>query len=132
MIRFSMLVPCVWLRLIALCKMQLGATWLGETCSTHINLSGTATVLPQPYACRFSGLNSISIKLQHAGKDGSLDPVLALLHLHATALRCLSLQFSSSSVEHHMTWGSLGKMVNLTKLQLSFGPKVCRSMVRTV
>jgi hypothetical protein len=75
-------------------------------------------------SCRLPDLNTISIKLQHAVPDGSLDPVLGLLHLHATALRCLCLQFDSSWEKHHMTWASLGKMDKLTKLQLSFGRKV--------
>lgn len=89
-------------------------------------------MLQQPYACRFPGLNSINIKLQHAGEDGSLDPVLGLLHLHATALHCLCLQLVSSWEKHRMTWEALGKMDKLTKLQLSFGQKVCVSMVDTV
>lgn len=50
--------------------------------------------------------------------------MLAVLHLHATALRSLCLQLDSGWEKHHKTWGTLGKMVNLTQLQLLFGWKV--------
>jgi hypothetical protein len=50
--------------------------------------------------------------------------VLEQVQLHAAGLRCLSLQLGDSLVGCGRTWGCLGKMVSLTKLQLTFDDKV--------
>jgi hypothetical protein len=70
-------------------------------------------------ACRLPHLSAISIWVDSID-DGELDPVLCQLHMHATGLRSLNLQLSDSWVDHAMTWDSLGKMANLTGLELTF------------
>jgi hypothetical protein len=75
-------------------------------------------------ACRLPSLSAISIRLDSDIEDGELDPVLCQLQVHATSLRSLSLQLSDSWVDHALTWDSLGKMVNLTELEVSFGNQV--------
>jgi hypothetical protein len=80
------------------------------------------------YACRLPHLSSISIELIYDGDDGDLDPVLCQLHMHATALRSLSLQLEDSWAAYQ-AWASLGKMTNLTELQLWFSSRREQSTV---
>lgn len=77
--------------------------------------------------CRLPHLNTISIGLDSNVGDGELDPVLCQLQVHATGLRSLSLQLSDSWVDHALTWDSLGKMVNLTGLEVTFMEEVCQA-----
>lgn len=78
-------------------------------------------------ACRLPRLSSISISLWCYSNDCELDPVLGQLHMHATGLRCLSLQLEFGWDHHDLTWQSLGKMVSLTRLELTFSDQVCRA-----
>lgn len=73
--------------------------------------------------CRLPNLSSVSINVKDS-EDGDIDYVLALMHMHATGVRSLSLQIDTSWVCHDETWGSLGKMTNLTELHLTFNDKV--------
>ena len=76
--------------------------------------------------CRFSHLSTISIKLDEGRSDCDVDPGLAELHLHATGLQSLSLQLNTGWAENPVAWASLGKLVSLTKLHVSFDPDVSR------
>jgi hypothetical protein len=58
------------------------------------------------------------------GDDGEPDRVLDLIRMHATGLSCLSLELSTSWGERTESWTSLGKMTNLTELQLTFAYEV--------
>lgn len=73
--------------------------------------------------CRLPHLHTVNIKLDGNSTPGQLDPVLCQLHMHATALRCLCLHLSTDYAGDSV-WVSLGKMVFLTELQLSFGAEV--------
>lgn len=75
-------------------------------------------------SCRLPHISSISIKLDADSKDGDLDPVLGLMQLHATGVQSLRIELDTSWVDHDATWALLGKLVNLTKLQLTFGEEV--------
>jgi hypothetical protein len=80
------------------------------------------------YACRLPHLSALSIKLSGSSTDGDLDPVLCQMHVHATALCCLSLQLGTSwSNQTDKCWASLGKMTNLTKVQIIFLEQVRQS-----
>jgi hypothetical protein len=75
--------------------------------------------------CRLPNLGSISIKPTPAATDGSSNgsdptPVLRQLCLHATGLHCLSLQFNTTWIGYAKFWASLGSLVNLTRLELTF------------
>jgi hypothetical protein len=50
---------------------------------------------------------------------------LCQLHMHATGLRSLCLQLESGWESYDLTWESLGKMVSLTRLELTFDDQVC-------
>jgi hypothetical protein len=76
-------------------------------------------------ACRLQHLSTISISLDNHNEDGDLDPVLSQLHMHATGLRCLKLQLEVYWEHHQSTWESLGKMVSLARLELTFCDQVC-------
>jgi hypothetical protein len=52
--------------------------------------------------------------------DGVLHPVLALMHMHVIGVQSLNLLLNSGWAYYDETWASLGKMTNLTKLQLTF------------
>jgi hypothetical protein len=75
-------------------------------------------------SCRLPHLSTISIKLDADSQEGDLDPVLAVMYMHAQSLCELSLQMSTSLLDHDATWNYLGHMVNLTKLQLTFDDNV--------
>lgn len=97
-------------------------------------------VLWRAVACRLPRLQTVSIKLTGCSTAGhwQLDPVLCQLNTHATGLCCLQLQLETDYtilskmdiVEYKAdytgdaAWVSLGKMVSLTRLQLSFDEKV--------
>lgn len=54
--------------------------------------------------------------------------LLSQLHSEAhTGLRCLCLQLDTGwgDANHNKLWTSLGKMVELKRLELAFGSKVC-------
>jgi hypothetical protein len=72
--------------------------------------------------CRLPKLSSFTIDVvpDYDNSDGDLDPVLALMHMHAPGVQSLTLQLSTSWTHHDETWASLGRMTNLTKLQLTF------------
>lgn len=74
--------------------------------------------------CRFPRLSTISIKLDEGSKDCELDPVLAQLHTHATGLHSLSLELQTGWARNPLAGASLGQLVSLTKLQLTFGDEV--------
>jgi hypothetical protein len=70
--------------------------------------------------CRLPHLSTISIKLDAESQEGDLDPVLAVMLLHAKSLCDLSLHMGTSLLDHDVTWNYLGHMVNLTQLRLTF------------
>jgi hypothetical protein len=76
--------------------------------------------------CRLPRLSTFSIQLKGHHQQYDLNPahVLGQVQLHAAGLRCLSLQLDTSLVGSDLTWACLGKMVSLTKLQLTFDDKV--------
>lgn len=78
-------------------------------------------------SCRLPHLSTISIKLGADSQEGELDPVLALMQVHAAGVQSLSLQIGTSWTGDAAasTWAVLGKMVSLTKLQLSCTDEVC-------
>jgi hypothetical protein len=73
--------------------------------------------------CRLRYLHTVSIKLEGSSAAGELDPMLCQLHMHATGLRSLDLRLNTGYSDD-AAWVSLGRMVSLTSLALSFGDKV--------
>jgi hypothetical protein len=83
------------------------------------------------YACSLPNLSTVSIKLSGSSDLGDLDPVLCQMHVHATDLRCLSLQLRTSwANQTDESCASLGKMTNLTRLQLTFDRQVGKARLR--
>ncbi len=81
--------------------------------------------------CRLPYLSTVGIQLDAYSKEGDLDPVLASMHMHASGLRSLNLQLDSSWTSCPGTWASLGKLTNLTQLQLTFNSWVRVRLGRT-
>ena len=93
--------------------------------SVHLNPVRRLLCCVVMCACRLPHLSTISIKLSGSSHHCDLDPVLCQMQVHATGLRCLSLQLGTSWTDQtDACWASLGKMTNLTRLQLTFQQQV--------